>query len=126
MKLRAAGHPEVVSAEPPAELPAGTRVAVSGGVAWVFDRGEVYRVEKVVRVRAAAETEHDLRAPMPGKVTKIFVAPGSAVLKGAPLLVLEAMKMEHQIRAPKDGTVSRIVPSAGQMVGLGDVLVELE
>ncbi|MBL8111557.1 MAG: hypothetical protein JNK60_01625 [Acidobacteria bacterium] len=63
---------------------------------------------------------------MPGKVTKIFVTPGAAVLKGAPLLVLEAMKMEHQIRAPKDGTVSRIHPSAGQMVGLGDVLVELE
>ena len=63
---------------------------------------------------------------MPGKVTKIFVAPGTAVLKGAPLLVLEAMKMEHQIRAPKDGTVAKIHPATGQMVGLGDVLVELE
>jgi 3-methylcrotonyl-CoA carboxylase alpha subunit len=32
------------------------------------------------------------------------------VEKGAPLLVLEAMKMEHTISAPRKGVVSQGVP----------------
>lgn len=44
-----------------------------------------------------------LLSPMPGKVVKINVADGTAVKKGEPLLILEAMKMEHAIVAPFDG-----------------------
>ena len=44
-----------------------------------------------------------LTAPMPGKVIAISTAPGTRVERGAPLLVMEAMKMEHTIVAPRDG-----------------------
>jgi Biotin-requiring enzyme len=37
---------------------------------------------------------------MPGTVTRILAEPGVGLQRGAPLLVLEAMKMEHTLRAP--------------------------
>ena len=52
---------------------------------------------------AGAEHEEEgtgLLSPMPGKVIALLAAPGATVEKGAPLLVLEAMKMEHTISAP--------------------------
>jgi 3-methylcrotonyl-CoA carboxylase alpha subunit len=43
---------------------------------------------------------------MPGKVVTLIAEPGVVVEKGAPLLVLEAMKMEHTITAPRKGRSS--------------------
>jgi biotin carboxyl carrier protein len=53
---------------------------------------------------------------MPGVVLKILAKPGDVVKKGAPLVMLEAMKMEHQILAPFDGTVSAVKCVEGEMV----------
>ena len=47
-------------------------------------------------------------APMPGTVKRILAAPGTEVARGAPLLVLEAMKMEHTLRAPADGRLEAL------------------
>jgi len=67
-----------------------------------------------------------MSAPMPGVVLKIFVAVGDVVSKGAPLLILEAMKMEHQISAPHDGTVQDIRCRVGELVQPGVDLIALE
>ncbi|MEO8081591.1 MAG: acetyl/propionyl/methylcrotonyl-CoA carboxylase subunit alpha [Caldimonas sp.] len=67
-----------------------------------------------------------LVAPMPGKVIALVALPGVAVQKGAPLLVLEAMKMEHTINAPRDGTVKRFRFAAGDQVSEGAELVDFE
>jgi 3-methylcrotonyl-CoA carboxylase alpha subunit len=67
-----------------------------------------------------------LTAPMPGKVTKVHVEAGAKVKKGAPLLVLEAMKMEHTIAAPADGTVSSLRFGEGDQVDEGAELVTFE
>jgi len=64
-----------------------------------------------------------LTAPMPGKVILLHVAPGARVERGAPLLVLEAMKMEHTISAPGDGLVTAIHFAAGELVEEGAELV---
>jgi 3-methylcrotonyl-CoA carboxylase alpha subunit len=66
-----------------------------------------------------------MAAPMPGVVLKILVAKGDVVVKGAPLVVLEAMKMEHQIVATHDGTVSAVNCREGELVQPGIDLVEL-
>jgi 3-methylcrotonyl-CoA carboxylase alpha subunit len=67
-----------------------------------------------------------LVAPMPGRIVAVLVAAGTVVEKGAPLLVLEAMKMEHTISAPFSGKVARICFESGQQVGEGVLLVEFE
>ncbi|MBV8546332.1 MAG: acetyl-CoA carboxylase biotin carboxyl carrier protein subunit [Acidobacteria bacterium] len=66
-----------------------------------------------------------MAAPMPGVVLKILVNVGDEVAKGAPLLILEAMKMEHQITAPRDGKVAAINCKEGEMVQPGLDLVTL-
>lgn len=45
-------------------------------------------------------------APMPGMILDFKAAPGEAVKKNQPIIVLEAMKMENNIVAPCDGTVT--------------------
>jgi len=67
-----------------------------------------------------------LTAPMPGKIVALRVEPGAAVKRGAPLLVLEAMKMEHTIAAPADGVVERLRYKVGDQVEEGAELVSFK
>ena len=67
-----------------------------------------------------------LMAPMPGKVVEVRVAPGEPVRRGAPLMLLEAMKMEHTITAPVDGTVVAVHFAAGDLVEEGVDLLDIE
>ena len=61
-------------------------------------------------------------APMPGAVTRILVDPGAAVVKGDPVLVIEAMKMEHTLRAPVTGRLVSLQCTIGGFVDEGVVL----
>ena len=53
----------------------------------------------------------------------MLVQPGDVVKKGAPLVVLEAMKMELTLSAPMDGTVATLRAGLGDMVDEGTELV---
>ena len=75
---------------------------------------------------AAAHGDGEIRAPMPGKVIAVDVAPGEAVTKGQRLLVLEAMKMEHALTAPFEGTVAEIDVAEGQQVQVEALLARVE
>jgi 3-methylcrotonyl-CoA carboxylase alpha subunit len=67
-----------------------------------------------------------LAAPMPGKVIAVLVEAGAKVDKGAPLVIMEAMKMEHTINAPAAGTVKEILFAAGEQVAEGAELIAFE
>jgi acetyl/propionyl-CoA carboxylase alpha subunit len=71
-------------------------------------------------------TAGECRAPLPGAVTRVLVAPGDRVAEGDALVVLEAMKMEHTLRAGGPGTVSQVLCEAGQQVDVGDLLVAVD
>ncbi len=81
-------------------------------------------LERLGLSNAAVAKVNELKAPMPGLIVDIRVQPGQAVLKGDPLLVLEAMKMENILKAPADGTVSGLKVSLRDNVQKGQVLVQ--
>jgi len=65
-------------------------------------------------------------APMPGTVTRILAEPGVGLARGAPVIVLEAMKMEHTLRAPAEGRVKALKCAVGDFVQEGTELAEFE
>ncbi len=67
-----------------------------------------------------------LTAPLPAAVVQVHVEAGASVARGAPLMVLEAMKMEHVITAPSDGVVAAVHFAVGQQVEEGAELVVLD
>jgi 3-methylcrotonyl-CoA carboxylase alpha subunit len=104
-------------------------VIVAGERRHVFFEGRAYPMVRVDASRGAGpgdELHGRLTAPMPGKVIALLAEAGQKVEKGAPLLVLEAMKMEHTIRAPRAGLVKAFRFEPGDQVSEGAELVELE
>jgi len=92
----------------------------------VFADGESRRLSQFNAMQAAEAAEGGngrLTAPMPGKVVAVKTEAGAKVKRGAPLLVLEAMKMEHTIAAPADGVVESIRYRPGDQVDEGAELV---
>ena len=95
----------------------------------MFCRGEHRKLLLVDPLAHAGEVETHgghLAAPMSGTVVAVLVKAGDKVARGAPLMILEAMKMEHTIAAPAEGTVSAIRYRAGDRVAEGADLVDLD
>jgi biotin carboxyl carrier protein len=85
------------------------------------------RAEHAARVLDAgsARRSSEVKANMPGFVTRVLVTAGDEVAKGTPLLIIEAMKMENEIRAECPGVVAEIAVSERQTVNNGDVLIRM-
>ena len=83
-------------------------------------------IDPLFHAGSGGGAEGGLTAPMPGKVIALIAAAGAKVEKGAPLLILEAMKMEHTIAAPVAGTVKAFRFNVGEQVSDGAELVEFE
>lgn len=75
--------------------------------------------------RASGKSGGVVTSVMPGVVVEILVKKGQAVQKGAPLLILSAMKMQNEIAATIDGIVKDLHVTAGQAVGAGTKLVTI-
>lgn len=102
------------------------RYAVDGDSVHVQDAGRVFTFRQERHESAAAEQDgahDDLRVPMPGQVTGIFVEVGQRVEAGQPLYALEAMKMESLVRAPEAGSVVEILCEVGAQVDGGAQVV---
>ena len=84
------------------------------------------RIDPLAAATGADQSDHALTAPMPGKVTAVFVKKSDAVKAGTSLMILEAMKMEHTIKAPADGVIETLPYAEGDQVGDGAVLVTFE
>jgi 3-methylcrotonyl-CoA carboxylase alpha subunit len=102
---------------------------VRDGTDWHLFRDGSHHVLTLKSVQTSPATDAilgTLAAPMPGKVLQLLVQPGAVVARGAPLVILEAMKMEHTIAAPHDGRVAAIHYKAGEQVDEGAELLRLE
>lgn len=89
--------------------------------------GEVYSFTPLIPSRSIAVRQHssgELRAPMVGTVTNVFVQNGVEVESYQPILVIEAMKVLATLEAPFAGIVDLRV-NKGQQVQHGQILAEV-
>ena len=103
-------------------------VVAVGDKRHVFVGGGTHVIERhdpLHLVEAGGAQGGGLTAPMPGKVVALLAQPGP-VEKGAPLLILEAMKMEHTITAPRNGTLQAFRYGVGDQVSDGAELVDFQ
>lgn len=74
---------------------------------------------------AGAAGSISITAGAAGKVVDVVAAPGAAVKKGDPVVVLEIMKMETLVVAPQDGTIASVEVAKGETVESGAVLATM-
>ena len=67
-----------------------------------------------------------IKAPMPGKIIDVLVREGATVLRGEPLLILEAMKMQNEIISPVNGTIEKVTAKPNTNVMKDDLLIEIK
>ena len=98
----------------------------AGEITLQFEGREYRLFDASQRRRPTPTGAGDLRAPIAGKIIRVFIQPGEHVKAGTTLLILEAMKMEQQITAPRDGVVTHLLCREGDQVTAGTELVVLE
>jgi biotin carboxyl carrier protein len=67
-----------------------------------------------------------IKASMPGRVARVLVTPGEAVVAHQGIVVIEAMKMQNELKAARDGRITEVRVAAGDKVASGQVLAVLE
>jgi propionyl-CoA carboxylase alpha chain/3-methylcrotonyl-CoA carboxylase alpha subunit len=100
-------------------------VAAPLDVPAVFRAGDVFEYARPSfgsSGAGGAASDGALRAPMPGRIVAAPLKAGDAVVKGQPVVVLEAMKMEHALTAPFDGVVETLSVAVGDQATEGAVL----
>jgi geranyl-CoA carboxylase alpha subunit len=112
------------------EPPTAARVRMDSG-AWHVQAGPLDLVVEDVSFQPAANAggaagANELRAPFNGKVIAVKAQPGSIVVRGDTLLVLESMKLEHALAASRDGVVKAVHVEQGQQAATSQVLVTFE
>ncbi|WP_332401828.1 sodium-extruding oxaloacetate decarboxylase subunit alpha [Vibrio metschnikovii] len=74
---------------------------------------------------ALAPTAEAVPAPLAGNIFKVQVQPGSEVVEGDVLVILEAMKMETEVRAARNGVVQVLHVKEGDSVSVGTPILSL-
>jgi biotin carboxyl carrier protein len=73
-----------------------------------------------------SKTTGEVKAPIPGLVSKVLVVEGDVIEAGRGIVILEAMKMENEMKSPFGGSVRRLMVKPGQNVEKGQVLFIVE
>nr|WP_235949295.1 biotin carboxylase N-terminal domain-containing protein [Candidatus Frankia alpina] len=97
----------------------------AGELLWLGRDGRAWELAEAVPVAGAdpaAACGGQARSPMPGTVIAVLVEPGTAVIDGQSLVVVEAMKMEHPVSAAAAGIVAEVLVRPGDLVALDQVL----
>lgn len=101
-------------------------VIVGGELFHIMVQDEWERRLAGIQRKTVAETGDTIvKAPMPGQVIGVPVAPEQLIKSGQALVMLSAMKMENEIRSPRDGKVVTIHVSQGDKVEQGAPLVTI-
>ncbi len=107
------------------EIAVADSEAEIGGLRLAIEVIDPRKWNPVLNLRKASGRE-SVKAPMPGKVVRILVAPGDEVSAGQGLVVLEAMKMQNEMKAPRPGRVVSVAVREHEAVNAGSVLATIE
>lgn len=80
-----------------------------------------FQSSTATRLQSAA-----IKAPMPGKISKILVSEGELIEEGQGVLILEAMKMENELKSPTSGIVKKVHIHELAAVEKNTLLLEIE
>ncbi|HXX96336.1 MAG TPA: biotin/lipoyl-containing protein [Candidatus Bathyarchaeia archaeon] len=94
-----------------------------GDPSLVILNGMAYMVSKS---SSKAESINEIKIPMRGKITDVFVTSGTELKEGDVIAILQAMKMDNQMKSPRTGKIKEIKVSKNQSVKEGDILVTFE
>jgi 3-methylcrotonyl-CoA carboxylase alpha subunit len=103
-------------------------VAVDGDQAIIWQGLRQTKVRLAARRRAGAKkiVGDVILAPMPGRLSRLFVQEGDRVARGDRVAVVEAMKMEHILHAEADGVVRRLGAAEGAQLDAGATIAEFD
>lgn len=93
-------------------------VSISNGI----QNPESPRDSKPTLKGSSANSDGELKSPMPGVILKYLVKVDQQVNQGDAIAVLEAMKMENTLPSPKDGRIQSLTVEPGQTVVKGDLI----
>ncbi len=96
----------------------------SDGQTWCYDIIDLSEGQR--RKKSNSAMPDLITAPMPGKITKVFVKAGDSVQQGQALLVMEAMKMEYTLKSDLNTVVEKVNVELNQQVILGFLMVQLK
>jgi 3-methylcrotonyl-CoA carboxylase alpha subunit len=105
----------------------GVRVGPNGTI-YAFERGRQIVISRPTYDASEIEDTGDgtsIRAPITGRVAKLFVVSGATVAKGERIAVVEAMKMEHVLTATAAGTIDKVPVTEGAQVVQGALIASL-
>jgi biotin carboxyl carrier protein len=81
---------------------------------------------KVLKSGKGKIEQESLKAPMPGKIIDVLVREGATVLRGEPVVILEAMKMQNEILSPVNGLIAKVLAKPNTNVMKDDLLIEIK
>ncbi len=99
------------------------------GVLWFHFNGKTFAVEKNVETAEKSKAPgqaSNIKAPMPGKIIKIFAQSKMRVLERQPIIVMEAMKMEYTLESTGPGIIEFISCKVGDQVQIGQTLAVIK
>lgn len=81
---------------------------------------------KSSNVNTSQDDSSEIRAPLTGTISCVWVSPGDKIKKGQKVITLIAMKMENEILASGDGEVMEVFCKKDDVVNKEDILLRLK
>jgi len=99
-----------------------------GSKDFVFEQKE--RTEKIIAPRVSLPrktfSSKEIKAPIAGVISGVFVKEGDLIKNGQKLVTLSAMKMENEIVSDFEGKVEKVFVKKDQKVSESEVLAVLK
>ncbi|WP_210528980.1 acetyl-CoA carboxylase biotin carboxylase subunit [Rubellimicrobium arenae] len=121
-RLRVGGRPLLLGVAP---APGGFRLRTQGAELRAHVRTpREAELAALMPAKRPPDTSRALLCPMPGLLTRLWVAEGEEVEAGQALATVEAMKMENTLTAERRGRVARVSAREGETLAVDQVILE--